>query len=49
MKMSNYKKETLKIIAIVLGAVISISSLLSYSLKAEEVKNDEFKDWKKIK
>ena len=48
MKMSNYKKETLKIIAIVLGAVISISSLLSYSLKAEEVKNDEFKDWQKI-
>ena len=48
MKMSNYKKETLKIIAIVLGAMISISSLLSYSLKAEEVKNDEFKDWQKI-
>ena len=48
MKMSNHKKETLKIKAVVLGAVISISSLLSYSLKAEEVKNDEFKDWQKI-
>ena len=47
MKMSNYRKETLKIIAIAIGTVISASALLSYSLKAEEVKNDGFKDWQK--
>ena len=48
MKMSNYKKETLRIIAIFLGAVLSISTLFSYSLKAEELKKNEFKDWQKI-
>ena len=48
MKMSNYKKETLRIIAIFLGAVLSISTLFSYSLKAEELKNNQFKDWQKI-
>ena len=48
MKMFNYKKETLRIIAIFLGAVLSISTLFSYSLKAEELKTNEFKDWQKI-
>ncbi len=48
MKMSNYKKETLRIIGIFLGAVLSISTLFSYSLKAEELKKNEFKDWQKI-
>ena len=46
--MYHYKKVSIRTIAIFLGVIISISSLLSLSLKAEEVKSNKFKDWQKI-